>query len=139
MIRRPPRSTRTDTLFPYTTLFRSIFRGVGLAASTHLCGERHAVNVICGSSEDFRGHSDPRGGSACKPTAIVGVIGAGRVDELGSRRYGNVVCRTLQDPVIVVCYRPVVVHQPVSNVGPCAAVRRLALEPATQQIGQNSG
>src|SRR3546814_15207774 len=25
MIRRPPRSTRTDTLFPYTTLFRSVF------------------------------------------------------------------------------------------------------------------
>src|SRR3546814_12739819 len=28
MIRRPPRSTRTDTLFPYTTLFRSDRRGV---------------------------------------------------------------------------------------------------------------
>src|SRR3546814_11308045 len=28
MIRRPPRSTRTDTLFPYTTLFRS-FSGLG--------------------------------------------------------------------------------------------------------------
>src|SRR3546814_2377519 len=28
MIRRPPRSTRTDTLFPYTTLFRSIGAGV---------------------------------------------------------------------------------------------------------------
>src|SRR3546814_9293683 len=27
MIRRPPRSTRTDTLFPYTTLFRSCWRG----------------------------------------------------------------------------------------------------------------
>src|SRR3546814_11866823 len=26
MTRRPPRSTRTDTLFPYTTLFRSRFR-----------------------------------------------------------------------------------------------------------------
>src|SRR3546814_2043320 len=26
MIRRPPRSTRTDTLFPYTTLFRSNLR-----------------------------------------------------------------------------------------------------------------
>src|SRR3546814_14392440 len=26
MIRRPPRSTRTDTLFPYSTLFRSHFR-----------------------------------------------------------------------------------------------------------------
>src|SRR3546814_18098437 len=25
MIRRPPRSTRTDTRFPYTTLFRSVF------------------------------------------------------------------------------------------------------------------
>src|SRR3546814_6700121 len=30
MIRRPPRSTRTDTLFPYTTLFRS-FGAVGIA------------------------------------------------------------------------------------------------------------
>src|SRR3546814_7333171 len=27
MIRRPPRSTRTDTLFPYTTLFRSSHQG----------------------------------------------------------------------------------------------------------------
>src|SRR3546814_4948174 len=27
MIRRPPRSTRTDTLFPYTTLFRSDLTG----------------------------------------------------------------------------------------------------------------
>src|SRR3546814_1391678 len=29
MIRRPPRSTRTDTLFPYTTLFRSHGRAFG--------------------------------------------------------------------------------------------------------------
>src|SRR3546814_14189833 len=28
MIRRPPRSTRTDTLFPYTTLFRSVLEHV---------------------------------------------------------------------------------------------------------------
>src|SRR3546814_12095891 len=28
MIRRPPRSTRTDTLFPYTTLFRSSVRDI---------------------------------------------------------------------------------------------------------------
>src|SRR3546814_3288322 len=28
MIRRPPRSTRTDTLFPYTTLFRSPLRQI---------------------------------------------------------------------------------------------------------------
>src|SRR3546814_17178010 len=31
MIRRPPRSTRTDTLFPYTTLFRSPARVIVLA------------------------------------------------------------------------------------------------------------
>src|SRR3546814_4669842 len=30
MIRRPPRSTRTDTLFPYTTLFRSSLPGIGV-------------------------------------------------------------------------------------------------------------
>src|SRR3546814_15944531 len=30
MIRRPPRSTRTDTLFPYTTLFRSAYEGSSL-------------------------------------------------------------------------------------------------------------
>src|SRR3546814_20247352 len=33
MIRRPPRSTRTDTLFPYTTLFRS--------PGAHRCGAAH--------------------------------------------------------------------------------------------------
>src|SRR3546814_14416423 len=31
MMRRPPRSTRTDTLFPYTTLFRSVADAVDLA------------------------------------------------------------------------------------------------------------
>src|SRR3546814_18490609 len=35
MIRRPPRSTRTDTLFPYTTLFRSMLQTVmNMAAMT---------------------------------------------------------------------------------------------------------
>src|SRR3546814_3608758 len=33
MIRRPPRSTRTDTLFPYTTLFRSVGVLVGVAVA----------------------------------------------------------------------------------------------------------
>src|SRR3546814_11965107 len=36
MIRRPPRSTRTDTLFPYTTLFRS-----------------HAAEIDAGAAEEF--------------------------------------------------------------------------------------
>src|SRR3546814_2678927 len=36
MIRRPPRSTRTDTLFPYTTLFRSALAGAAPVPRT-LC------------------------------------------------------------------------------------------------------
>src|SRR3546814_1574678 len=40
MIRRPPRSTRTDTLFPYTTLFRS---------------SANAGNVATPATDDYRG------------------------------------------------------------------------------------
>src|SRR3546814_14741642 len=39
MIRRPPRSTRTDTLFPYTTLFRS--------------GRRHRSGEVRGDGEGY--------------------------------------------------------------------------------------
>src|SRR3546814_2521364 len=46
MLRRPPRSTRTDTLFPYTTLFRS-YPGV-------------------------RGFVDRLGGSRCPPRSLLG-------------------------------------------------------------------
>src|SRR3546814_2665075 len=35
MIRRPPRSTRTDTLFPYTTLFRSLLLRAGKVFRTY--------------------------------------------------------------------------------------------------------
>src|SRR3546814_12452985 len=37
MIRRPPRSTRTDTLFPYTTLFRSPAPGMDDATREAIC------------------------------------------------------------------------------------------------------
>src|SRR3546814_2700210 len=47
MIRRPPRSTRTDTLFPYTTLFRSyvndVFCKVGLYGEEELLGQPHSI------------------------------------------------------------------------------------------------
>src|SRR3546814_7191089 len=57
MIRRPPRSTRTDTLFPYTTLFRS------LAAQVH---------------ESFKVYArDLKFVSAC----IFGGVGMNRSDE----------------------------------------------------------
>src|SRR3546814_15523790 len=41
MIRRPPRSTRTDTLFPYTTLFRSTDDDTHEDASAAVDDERH--------------------------------------------------------------------------------------------------
>src|SRR3546814_20535630 len=47
MIRRPPRSTRTDTLFPYTTLFRSAF--APLLAALQSVSERLVTCTICGN------------------------------------------------------------------------------------------
>src|SRR3546814_19626611 len=44
MIRRPPRSTRTDTLFPYTTLFRS--RDGGVDDRLRLLRRRRAVQIV---------------------------------------------------------------------------------------------
>src|SRR3546814_11047717 len=49
MIRRPPRSTRTDTLFPYTTLFRS---RVGRAA--HQTDAARTKAVVVASSSGFQ-------------------------------------------------------------------------------------
>src|SRR3546814_7757123 len=57
MIRRPPRSTRTDTLFPYTTLFRSLLERCGVgsrlvsfdanAFSTYAGLDLRGARVIC--------------------------------------------------------------------------------------------
>src|SRR3546814_2810896 len=43
MIRRPPRSTRTDTLFPYTTLFRSR-KVVNISSTSALNGNAGQMN-----------------------------------------------------------------------------------------------
>src|SRR3546814_12403798 len=49
MIRRPPRSTRTDTLFPYTTLFRS-----QLLPAEHVSGEQ----AVAAGRHYAEGHRD---------------------------------------------------------------------------------
>src|SRR3546814_14900790 len=49
MIRRPPRSTRIDTLFPYTTLFRSAGRKVYAAE-----GARDAIAALTGAANRAR-------------------------------------------------------------------------------------
>src|SRR3546814_4432247 len=59
MIRRPPRSTRTDTLFPYTTLFRSLLRDIGRALDVELID-----HIIITQREHHRlaaGKTPPRG------------------------------------------------------------------------------
>src|SRR3546814_20429282 len=61
MIRRPPRSTRTDTLFPYTTLFRSLLL---LPYREGGAWEAHAD----GDGEDrAHAHSHAHGGSGQTP------------------------------------------------------------------------
>src|SRR3546814_7354357 len=72
MIRRPPRSTRTDTLFPYTTLFLSVsdihiepqkltfnvfFRYLGKLKLGH-CGTIDQYNRVCAMVKD-RARVDP--------------------------------------------------------------------------------
>src|SRR3546814_2650569 len=71
MIRRPPRSTRTDTLFPYTTLFRSYYQHsqieghlAGLAALFNApltIGElRVDVAIAFGVNDEFEGSNAQR-------------------------------------------------------------------------------
>src|SRR3546814_4278641 len=46
MIRRPPRSTRTDTLFPYTTLFRSLVSPLIQFERISSCVVRFSMHII---------------------------------------------------------------------------------------------
>src|SRR3546814_20198017 len=59
MIRRPPRSTRTDTLFPYTTLFRSADAGVD-----RLSGVRRRPGEEGGHGAARRREVEPAGGAS---------------------------------------------------------------------------
>src|SRR3546814_17916003 len=60
MIRRPPRSTRTDTLFPYTTLFRSRHGQIRecFADAVEQRRERPAALQAAQSRRVRRGHVD---------------------------------------------------------------------------------
>src|SRR3546814_9302114 len=49
MIRRPPRSTRTDTLFPYTTLFRSpLPQSASPNCNNHAINAEPSNRCVCG-------------------------------------------------------------------------------------------
>src|SRR3546814_14541037 len=57
MIRRPPRSTRTDTLFPYTTLFRSM-----LAQWQQVDRAQRVVSIVQMECPDHSDHRITLGG-----------------------------------------------------------------------------
>src|SRR3546814_4636216 len=58
MIRRPPRSTRTDTLYPYTTLFRSLrqssfaYQGNPVVTPKHFVSALAAAKALTKRSEE---------------------------------------------------------------------------------------
>src|SRR3546814_13582354 len=64
MIRRPPRSTRTDTLFPYTTLFRSAHRHSARWTPENVPGRIAAAApqalLVPPGCEDEKGREQPR-------------------------------------------------------------------------------
>src|SRR3546814_4417232 len=81
MIPRPPRSTRTDTLFPYTTLFRSILQRrimTGLIFIKIVPDMRYEIDVV------------PRRGMGISVEPAEGQIRAGKErDGEGARRSGG--------------------------------------------------
>src|SRR3546814_7517073 len=66
MIRRPPRSTRTDTLFPYTTLFRS---DAGRQPKIGIVGDRQRFVIVL---DPNNGGDRPENLLAIDPHRIVG-------------------------------------------------------------------
>src|SRR3546814_10976262 len=87
MIRRPPRSTRTDTLFPYTTLFRSLDRVLAAGG-----GERGGRRDRCVARGDRSDHLDEahhrRRVEEVDATDAVGALGDHR--QLDDRERGGV-------------------------------------------------
>src|SRR3546814_20229932 len=80
MIRRPPRSTRTDTLFPYTTLFRSADNTSNTPSPAQWCRLNNARKYEPMSMVTATGHSvnqaraidvERRGGGAAAAGAMV--------------------------------------------------------------------
>src|SRR3546814_12935748 len=72
MIRRPPRSTRTDTLFPYTTLFRSLHFGEkGVDQRLVWCHRRFEIGVFGLQIAKHRGIFDLRIAGIAQPCVIV--------------------------------------------------------------------
>src|SRR3546814_18913217 len=90
MIRRPPRSTRTDTLFPYTTLFRS--GGLGLSMEE----EALVIAELCKASVAFRSVLGTNVGIGSQPIAMEGTEEQKRryLPQIASAEYIAALCPT---------------------------------------------
>src|SRR3546814_17928176 len=87
MIRRPPRSTRTDTLFPYTTLFRSLFGIFPVLPSDQDLAE---AGVALGLGTRYRAQADaPSDSETATPTVNVVFSLSGTVNRDCSFYAGN--------------------------------------------------
>src|SRR3546814_6752044 len=90
MIRRPPRSTRTDTLFPYTTLFRS----GGIYADYHLTENSYYVNAfpidyLAGVLGAFSSaNNPPAAGGPLPPSFLATPFFRNNTDDLKIKSYG---------------------------------------------------
>src|SRR3546814_15343813 len=78
MIRRPPRSTRTDTLFPYTTLFRSHGDAAGSPPLRSVQPVLHTGNLSQGRHQRCPLRSLRRGGEQA-PHSSVNLVNLGRL------------------------------------------------------------
>src|SRR3546814_1845759 len=96
MIRRPPRSTRTDTLFPYTTLFRShLAENVGLLTRIQHKFVKHPA------TDAERPRTVRPGSDADQPQASLDAAAAGN-DAVGSiaHAFGNEQLFGLFQPIV---------------------------------------
>src|SRR3546814_15776761 len=93
MIRRPPRSTRTDTLFPYTTLFRSVTAWANWRLNIPELAKR--FRVIAPDMFGF-GYSDSKGRIEDKQiwvdriAALLDGLGIDKVSKVGTSFGGGI-------------------------------------------------
>src|SRR3546814_19015483 len=121
MIRRPPRSTRTDTLFPYTTLFRSgrhdegRGRGEGKPDADDgghgaLCDAQSLLERAVRSGRTEAGTPDAerrfadeaalRGAVRLERQCAAARSGRGRLSEIGRASFGERVCQSVSARVV---------------------------------------
>src|SRR3546814_10648489 len=100
MIRRPPRSTRTDTLFPYTTLFRSKI----------LEGKAESVTVTPDNLAEFSGVQKYRHGMGDREDQVGAVTGLPWT-EARSEEHTSEIQSPMRTPYAVFCLKKKTVQQ----------------------------